>query len=32
MASIDSGNPELSWRNYQMKVSRGEMSPIPAHP
>jgi dihydropyrimidine dehydrogenase (NAD+) subunit PreA len=32
MVSIDTGNPEMSWRNYQMKVSRGEMTPIPAHP
>jgi hypothetical protein len=32
MTSINNGNPELSWRNYQMKVSRGEMAPIPAHP
>ena len=32
MVSVDTGNPELSWRNYQMKVSRGEMAPMPAHP
>jgi dihydropyrimidine dehydrogenase (NAD+) subunit PreA len=32
MRSVETGHPELSWLDYQMKVSRGEMSPTPAHP
>jgi len=32
MLSVETGHPEMSWLNYQMKVSRGQMSPIPAHP
>jgi dihydropyrimidine dehydrogenase (NAD+) subunit PreA len=32
MVSLDTGDGEMSWHSYQAKVSRGEMSPIPAHP
>jgi dihydropyrimidine dehydrogenase (NAD+) subunit PreA len=32
MPSLDTGDQQMSWSNYQMKVSRGEMLPIPAHP
>jgi dihydropyrimidine dehydrogenase (NAD+) subunit PreA len=32
MLGVDTGDTEMSWRNYQMKVSRGEMAPTPAHP
>jgi dihydropyrimidine dehydrogenase (NAD+) subunit PreA len=32
MRSVETDHPELSWLDYQMKVSRGEMSPTPAHP
>jgi dihydropyrimidine dehydrogenase (NAD+) subunit PreA len=32
MASIDRGQQKMSWSDYQEKVARGEMKPIPAHP
>ena len=32
MVSIDRGLERMSWRDYQEKVARGEMQPIPAHP
>ena len=31
MVSIDRGLERMSWRDYQEKVARGEMRPIPAH-
>ncbi|MGD0258742.1 MAG: NAD-dependent dihydropyrimidine dehydrogenase subunit PreA [Verrucomicrobiota bacterium] len=32
MVSIDRGQPKMSWSEYQEKIARGEMKPIPAHP
>ena len=32
MVSIDLGKPKLSWSQYQDKVARHEMPPIPPHP
>jgi dihydropyrimidine dehydrogenase (NAD+) subunit PreA len=32
MVSIDTGEPRLSWSDYQEKLSRGEMKAIPPHP
>jgi len=32
MVSIDRGQPGMSWSQYQEKVARHEMEPIPPHP
>jgi len=32
MVSIDTGEPRLSWSDYQAKLAAGEMQPIPPHP
>jgi dihydropyrimidine dehydrogenase (NAD+) subunit PreA len=32
MVSVDRGLEKMSWHDYQEKVARGEMQPIPAHP
>ncbi len=32
MVDRDSGKPFMSWRDYQAKLAKGEMEPIPAHP
>jgi dihydropyrimidine dehydrogenase (NAD+) subunit PreA len=32
MVSIDTGEPRMSWSDYQAKLSRGEMEAIPPHP
>ena len=31
MVSIDHGQQKMSWSDYQARVARGEMAPIPAH-
>jgi dihydropyrimidine dehydrogenase (NAD+) subunit PreA len=32
MVSVTNGKPRMSWTEYQEKVARGEMQPIPPHP
>ncbi len=32
MTSIETGKPRMSWTDYQAKMARGEMMPIPPHP
>ncbi len=32
MIDVDNGKDRMSWSDYQAKVARGEMKPIPAHP
>ncbi len=32
MVSVDTKRAKMSWSDYQAKVSRGEMQPIPPHP
>lgn len=32
MIDIDTGKPPMSWTEYQERVARGEMDPIPPHP
>lgn len=32
MVSVDTKRAKMSWSDYQAKVSRGEMKPIPPHP
>jgi dihydropyrimidine dehydrogenase (NAD+) subunit PreA len=32
MVSIDTGEPRMSWSDYQAKLARGEMKAIPPHP
>ncbi len=32
MTSLDTGKARMSWSDYQEKLARGEMKPIPAHP
>jgi dihydropyrimidine dehydrogenase (NAD+) subunit PreA len=32
MPAIDTGAKKMSWTDYQAKMARGEMKPIPAHP
>jgi hypothetical protein len=32
MVSLENGQPEMTWTDYQEKVARGEMKPIPPHP
>ena len=32
MVSIDTGEPRMSWGDYQAKLARGEMKAIPPHP
>jgi dihydropyrimidine dehydrogenase (NAD+) subunit PreA len=32
MTSIEQGKSKMSWSDYQEKVARGEMTPIPPHP
>jgi dihydropyrimidine dehydrogenase (NAD+) subunit PreA len=32
MLSVERGLERMSWRDYQERVARGEMQPIPAHP
>jgi dihydropyrimidine dehydrogenase (NAD+) subunit PreA len=32
MVSVDTKRAKMSWTDYQAKVSRGEMKPIPPHP
>ena len=31
MVSVDTGRDSLTWDEYQEKIARGEMAPIPAH-
>ena len=32
MVSVDTQRAKMSWSDYQAKMSRGEMQPIPPHP
>ena len=32
MTSVDTGRPNMSWSEYQARLAKGEMKPIPAHP
>jgi dihydropyrimidine dehydrogenase (NAD+) subunit PreA len=32
MTEIPNDKPQMSWSNYQAKVAKGEMLPIPPHP
>lgn len=32
MVTIDTGRPFFSWKEYQDKLAKGEMKPIPPHP
>ncbi|HVZ63711.1 MAG TPA: NAD-dependent dihydropyrimidine dehydrogenase subunit PreA [Lacunisphaera sp.] len=32
MTVVDNGQPPMTWSDYQAKLARGEMSPIPPHP
>ncbi len=32
MVSIPTGREKMSWSDYQARMARGEMKPIPAHP
>jgi len=32
MVSISNGEPKMSWSQYQERMGRGEMQPIPPHP
>ena len=32
MTDLETGAGKMSWSDYQTKISRGEMKPIPAHP
>ena len=32
MISVDAKRAKMSWSDYQAKLARGEMKPIPAHP
>jgi len=32
MVSVETGKPVMSWSNYQDRLSKGDMDPIPAHP
>jgi dihydropyrimidine dehydrogenase (NAD+) subunit PreA len=32
MVSVDTGEPHMSWDDYQAALARGEVKPIPAHP
>ena len=32
MVSLDNGKARMSWSDYQERLARGEMKPIPAHP
>ncbi|HMP82666.1 MAG TPA: NAD-dependent dihydropyrimidine dehydrogenase subunit PreA [Verrucomicrobiota bacterium] len=32
MVSVDTKRAKMSWSDYQSKLERGEMKPIPAHP
>ncbi|MFN0057655.1 MAG: NAD-dependent dihydropyrimidine dehydrogenase subunit PreA [Planctomycetota bacterium] len=32
MAPIDTGKPPMSWQQYQERLARGAMDPIPPHP
>ena len=32
MVSVDTKQAKMSWSDYQEKLARGEMKPIPAHP
>jgi dihydropyrimidine dehydrogenase (NAD+) subunit PreA len=32
MVSLDNGKAPMSWTDYQARLARGEMKPIPAHP
>lgn len=32
MVAVDTGKPAMSWKDYQDKLARGEIDPIPAHP
>ncbi len=32
MVSLSNGAPKMSWNDYQAKLARGEMEPIPPHP
>ena len=32
MVSLDAGQEKMSWSEYQGKIARGEMKPIPARP
>ena len=32
MVDVETGKKPMSWKQYQEKVAKGEMDPIPAHP
>jgi len=32
MVSLSDGAPKMSWNDYQAKLARGEIKPIPPHP
>ncbi len=32
MVDIETGRPAMSWKDYQDKLAKGEIDPIPAHP
>jgi dihydropyrimidine dehydrogenase (NAD+) subunit PreA len=32
MVDVDTKQPHMSWKEYQERVAKGEMKPIPAHP
>jgi dihydropyrimidine dehydrogenase (NAD+) subunit PreA len=32
MVSLKNGQPKMTWTEYQEKMARGEMKPIPPHP
>ena len=32
MTTVDSGRPSFTWSDYQAKLARGEVEPLPPHP
>lgn len=32
MVSVEHGNAQMTWTDYQERIARGEMKPIPPHP
>jgi hypothetical protein len=32
MTPIETGRAKMSWDDYQTRMARGEMQPIPPHP
>jgi dihydropyrimidine dehydrogenase (NAD+) subunit PreA len=32
MVTLETGKPKMSWTDYQAKLEKGEVAPIPAHP